>query len=102
MPRRWCFTGNKRQDKTYYWHTGYPGGIKERKARQMLDGTFPRAGARGGGASACCRAVRSAAQQLTNLRVYKGPSHPHEAQQPEALDVACTEPQEFAERLIHG
>ena len=34
-------TGNKRQDKTYYWHTGYPGGIKERKAHQVLDGRFP-------------------------------------------------------------
>ena len=35
------FTGNKRQDKTYYWHSGYPGGIKERKAHQVLDGRFP-------------------------------------------------------------
>ena len=35
------FTGNKRQDKIYYWHTGYPGGIKERTARQILEGTFP-------------------------------------------------------------
>ena len=34
-------TGNKRQDKTYYWHTGYPGGIKERKAKQVLEGRHP-------------------------------------------------------------
>jgi large subunit ribosomal protein L13 len=80
------FTGNKRQDKTYYWHTGYPGGIKERKAHQVLDGRFPE------------RVLEAAVRrmlprgplgrrQMTNLRIYKGPSHPHEAQQPEALDI---------------
>ena len=85
------FTGNKRQDKTYYWHSGYPGGIKERKAHQVLDGRFPE------------RVLEAAVrrmlprgplgrQQLTNLRIYKGPSHPHEAQQPEALDVAAMNP----------
>jgi large subunit ribosomal protein L13 len=81
------FTGRKRNDKTYYWHTGYPGGIKERKAHQILDGRFPE------------RVVEKAVermlprgplgrQQLKNLRVYAGPEHPHEAQQPEPLDVA--------------
>ena len=35
------FTGNKRTDKTYYWHTGHPGGIKERSPRQILEGRFP-------------------------------------------------------------
>ena len=80
------FTGNKRQDKTYYWHSGYPGGIKERKAHQVLDGRFPE------------RVLEAAVRrmlprgplgkrQMTNLRIYKGPSHPHEAQQPEALDI---------------
>src|SRR5262249_55529779 len=78
------FTGNKRQDKTYHWHTGYPGGIKQRKAHQVLDGRFPE------------RVLEAAVrrmlprgplgrQQMTNLRIYKGPSHPHEAQQPEPL-----------------
>lgn len=82
------FTGNKRNDKTYYWHTGYPGGIKERKANQILDGRFPE------------RALEKAVermlprgplgrQQFKNLRVYAGPEHPHEAQQPEKLDVAA-------------
>ena len=80
------FTGNKRQDKTYHWHTGYPGGIKQRKAHQVLDGRFPE------------RVLEAAVrrmlprgplgrQQLTNLRIYKGPSHPHEAQQPETVDI---------------
>jgi large subunit ribosomal protein L13 len=82
------FTGKKRDDKTYYWHTGYPGGIKERKANQILDGRFPE------------RALEKAVermlprgplgrQQFKNLRVYAGPDHPHEAQQPEKLDVAA-------------
>lgn len=35
------FTGNKNQNKRYYWHTGYPGGIKERSPRQVLEGRFP-------------------------------------------------------------
>ncbi|MEM8793078.1 MAG: 50S ribosomal protein L13 [Pseudomonadota bacterium] len=79
-------TGNKRAEKTYYWHTGYPGGIKSRTAAQMLEGRFPE------------RVVTKAVQrmmpggpltrrQLTNLRVYAGTEHPHEAQQPEVLDV---------------
>ena len=85
------FRGRKRNDKTYYWHTGYPGGIKERKAHQILDGRFPE------------RVLEKAVermlprgplgrQQLKNLRIYAGPEHPHEAQQPEPLDVASLNP----------
>ena len=80
------FTGKKREQKKYFWHTGYPGGIKERVADKVLGGRFPE------------RVVEKAVermlprgplgrQQLGNLRVYAGPSHPHEAQQPVALDV---------------
>ena len=80
-------TGRKREQKTYHWHTGYPGGIKERTARQILEGRFPE------------RVIEKAVErmlprgplarrQLKNLRVYPGPDHPHEAQQPETLDVA--------------
>ena len=80
------FTGNKRRDKTYYWHTGYPGGIKERRAFQILDGRFPE------------RVVEKAVErmvprgplgrrQMGNLRVYAGPDHPHAAQEPEVLDI---------------
>lgn len=82
------FTGNKRGDKPYYWHTGYPGGIKERKAAQILDGRFPN------------RVLEKAVErmlprgplgrkQLGNLRVYAGAEHPHVAQQPETLDVGA-------------
>lgn len=79
-------TGNKRRDKTYYWHTGYAGGIKERRAFQILDGRFPE------------RVLQKAVErmvprgplgrrQMTNLRIYAGAEHPHEAQSPEVLDV---------------
>ena len=79
-------TGNKLADKNYYWHTGYPGGIKSRTAGQILEGKFPE------------RIVTKAVQrmlpggplsraQLTHLKVYAGAEHPHEAQQPEVLDL---------------
>ncbi|BDA84096.1 50S ribosomal protein L13 [Aureimonas sp. SA4125] len=82
------FTGKKFTDKTYYWHTGYAGGIKQRKARQILEGRFPE------------RVVEKAVQrmlpegplgrqQLKNLRVYAGSEHPHTAQTPDTLDVGA-------------
>ena len=85
------FTGNKRTDKVYYWHTGYPGGIKERTADKILDGRFPE------------RVLEKAVQrmmpggplsrrQMKNLKIYAGPEHPHEAQQPQTLDVAALNP----------
>lgn len=85
------FTGRKYTDKRYYWHTGYIGGIKERSPRQLIEGRFPE------------RVVKKAVErmlpegplgrrQFANLRVYAGPSHPHEAQQPELLDVAALNP----------
>ncbi len=81
-------TGRKRQDKTYYWHTGHIGGIKQRTARQILEGRFPE--------RVLEKAVQRmlpegplARQQMKNLRVYAGPDHPHEAQQPESLDIAA-------------
>ena len=81
-------TGNKVADKRYYWHTGFIGGIKERSPRQILEGKYPQ------------RIVEKAVermlprgplgrQQLRNLRVYAGTQHPHEAQQPVALDVSA-------------
>jgi large subunit ribosomal protein L13 len=82
------FSGRKREQKIYYHHTGYIGGIKERTARSIFEGRFPQ------------RIVEKAVermlprgplgrQQLGNLRVYPGPDHPHAAQQPEALDVGA-------------
>ena len=81
-------TGNKRADKTYYRHTGYPGGIKSRKAHQVLDGKHPERVLQ----MAVRRMMPSGPlgrRQLKNLRVYAGAEHPHEAQSPEKLDVAA-------------
>ncbi|MFO1089652.1 MAG: 50S ribosomal protein L13 [Hyphomicrobiales bacterium] len=79
-------TGNKRKNKTYYWHTGHPGGIKERKAHQVLDGRYPERVL-----EAAVRRMMPGGpltrQQLTNLRIYRGAAHPHEAQKPEVLDI---------------
>jgi large subunit ribosomal protein L13 len=80
-------TGRKLDQKKFYWHTGHPGGIKERTIGQILDGRHPE--------RAILKAVERMVprgplgrQQMSNLRVYSGPGHPHEAQNPEALDVA--------------
>jgi len=81
-------TGRKLADKVYHHHTGFIGGIKERTARFYLEGRFPE------------RVVEKAVQrmlprgplgrrQFGNLRVYKGPEHPHAAQNPEPLNVAA-------------
>ena len=80
-------TGNKLANEKYYWHTGYPGGIKERTMGAVRDGKHPE--------RLVLKAVQRmlprgplGRQQFSNLRVYVGPDHPHEAQQPETLDVA--------------
>lgn len=84
-------TGNKLTDKRFYWHTGHPGGIKDRTMGQLLSGRFPE------------RVIEKAVErmitrgplgraQMKNLRVYAGPSHPHEAQAPEVVDVASMNP----------
>ncbi|MAN73784.1 MAG: 50S ribosomal protein L13 [Henriciella sp.] len=82
------FTGNKLRDKTYYRHTGYPGGIKHTTAEKILGGRFPE--------RAIELAVKRmmpgesplARQQFSKLRVYAGSEHPHEAQKPETVDFA--------------
>lgn len=86
-----AFTGNKLEDKTYYRHTGHPGGIKQRKAHQILDGKFPE--------RVLLKAVERmmpggplSREQFRKLKVYAGAEHPHEAQSPEPLDVAAMNP----------
>lgn len=84
-------TGRKRDDKRFYWHTGYPGGIKSRTAGQILSGRYPE------------RVIQKAVERmvprgplgrqvLRKLKVYAGPEHPHDAQQPEALDIGGMNP----------
>lgn len=81
------FTGKKRSDKIYYRHTGYPGGIKSTTPESILEGRFPE------------RVLQLAVKrmlpggplsrkQLSHLRIYAGSEHPHEAQNPEVIDVA--------------
>ncbi|QQS12610.1 MAG: 50S ribosomal protein L13 [Rhodospirillales bacterium] len=79
-------TGDKLRDKKFYWHTGYPGGIKEASLGLRLGGKYPE------------RVIEKAVermisrgplqrQQMKNLKIYAGGAHPHEAQQPVKLDV---------------
>jgi large subunit ribosomal protein L13 len=86
-----ALTGKKMTDKVYYRHTGYPGGIKSRTPQKILEGKKP--------ADVIYLAVQRmlpknklARTQLSNLKVYAGTSHPHEAQKPEPLDVAARNP----------
>ena len=79
-------TGKKRTDKIYYWHTGHPGGIKQRTAGEILEGAHPE--------RVLTKAIQRmlpggplSRQQMTNLRIYAGTEHGHEAQNPEVVDV---------------
>ncbi|MGV6800462.1 MAG: 50S ribosomal protein L13 [bacterium] len=83
------FTGKKRDDKRYYWHTGHPGGIKERSPAQILEGRFPERVVKKAVQRMLPKESPLARQQFGNLKVYAGTDHPHEAQQPEILDVAA-------------
>jgi len=81
-------TGNKAEQSVFYWHTGYPGGIKERTVRERLDSRFPE------------RVIEKAVErmitrgplgrkQMKNLHVYAGAEHPHAGAQPPSLDAAA-------------
>ncbi|MCH2170082.1 50S ribosomal protein L13 [Myxococcota bacterium] len=79
-------TGRKREQKTYYRHTGYTGHVKSINADKLLDGPYADRVIR--------RAVRgmlpknSLGRQLySKLKVYAGPDHPHAAQQPEVMEI---------------
>jgi large subunit ribosomal protein L13 len=89
--RKVRLTGNKREGRLFRWHTGYPGGLKERKVGAILDGKFPE------------RVVEKAVERMMprgplfkklmrNLKIYPGAEHPHEAQKPEQLDVKAMNP----------
>ena len=87
-----AFTGNKRKNKTYYWHTGYAGGIKERTADKILDGRFPERVMRKAVQRMLPKESPLARKQLSNLRVYAGSEHPHTAQEPEVIDFKSRSP----------
>jgi large subunit ribosomal protein L13 len=78
-------TGNKRNDKMYYRHSGFPGGLKEANFNKMVQ-TFPE------------RTIELAVKGMlpkgplgramyTKLKVYAGAEHPHQAQQPKELNI---------------
>ncbi len=84
-------TGRKLTDKKFYWHTGHPGGIKERTMEQILNGPHPE--------RVLTKAVERMVsrsplgrQQMRKLHVYAGVDHPHGAQNPEVLDIAAMNP----------
>jgi large subunit ribosomal protein L13 len=83
-----ALTGNKKRDSVFRWYTGYPGGLKERSKGAILEGKHPE------------RVILKAVERMVprgplgrrvmgHLKVYKGATHPHEAQQPTPLDVAA-------------
>ena len=79
------FTGKKHDDKKYYRHTGYPGGIKETTPERLLENKP---------GEVLKLAVKRmlpdgalAKKQLTKLKIYSGSNHPHEAQNPESIDI---------------
>ncbi len=82
-------TGKKRQNKTYYRHTGYPGGIKEATAGFILDGRFPERVIQKAVERMLPKDSPLARDQYTKLKVYGGAEHPHAAQQPKLLDFAA-------------
>lgn len=84
-------TGNKAQGDIFYWHTGYPGGIKGRSKGEILGGKHPERVVE----KAVERMIPRGAlghQVMKNLKVYAGSEHPHAAQNPEILDVATMNP----------
>ena len=78
-------TGAKLQEKLYYRHSGYPGGLKQRTLSEMLarrPEEVIRLAVRG-----MLPKNRLARKQLTKLKIYAGPEHPHEAQKPQKLEI---------------
>jgi len=82
-----AFTGKKREDKIYHWHTGYPGGVKTRSPAQILQGKFPERVIKKAVERMLPKESPLARAQLTHLKAYKGPDHPHAGQNPEPLDI---------------
>ncbi|MCB1883080.1 MAG: 50S ribosomal protein L13 [Geminicoccaceae bacterium] len=94
-------TGKKREQKIYYRHTGYPGGIKEASADRILSGRFPE------------RVIEKAVERMVprgplgrdvmrKLHVYAGAEHPHQGQGPTALDVAAMNTKNSKLEAAHG
>lgn len=83
------FTGNKMSDKKIYWHTGYPGGIKERTMEKIIGGKYPERVLMKAVERMMPKESPLARRQMTNLKIYAGTEHPHDAQQPKPLDIGA-------------
>jgi large subunit ribosomal protein L13 len=96
-----ALTGNKRAEKTYYRHTGHPGGIKQRTAAQILDSARPE--------QLIEKAVERmlpknvlGRQQIKKLHVYSGAEHPHQGQTPKDLDLVARNRKNTVKELADG
>jgi large subunit ribosomal protein L13 len=85
-------TGKKAKFDVFYWHTGFPGGIKGRTKGEILAGKFPGRVIENAVRRMMPKDSPLARDQMTHLRIFAGPAHTHEAQQPEVLDVASMNP----------
>lgn len=81
-------TGKKAEASVFYYHTGYPGGVKGRSVKERLAGKNPQSVVEKAVERMITRGPLQR-QQMKNLHVYAGPEHPHGAQQPRALDVGA-------------
>ena len=84
-------TGKKLTDKQYFWHTGWPGGIKSKTAEEALSSKRPEFVVKKAVERMISRTPLGR-RQMRKLFVYAGPEHPHTAQQPQTLDVAAMNP----------
>jgi len=82
------FTGRKLDQKIYYRHTGFAGGVKERRAGQVLEGRFPERILEKAVERMLPKESPLARAQMTHLRIYAGSEHPHAAQNPETIAFA--------------
>ena len=78
-------TGNKLQQKKYYWHTNHPGGIKSRSAKEILQGRFPERVVEKAVERMMKKACPLRRQRIRGLFVYAGSENPHTAQCPKPL-----------------
>jgi large subunit ribosomal protein L13 len=82
------FTGKKLTDKIFYWHTGHPGGVKQRNMGQILGGKYPERVLEKAVERMLPKESPLARKQMTHLRIYAGGEHPHAAQNPETIAFA--------------
>jgi len=89
------FTGKKLTDKIYYRHTGHPGGIKSTTPQKVLNGRFPERVLEKAVERMLPKESPLARAQMSHLRIFAGPTHSHEAQQPETIDFKSMSAKNF-------